>query len=43
MYKFLALALLLVGGFAVGCKKEEAAPATPAAPAETPAAEPAAS
>lgn len=44
MYKFLALALLLVGGFAAGCKKEEAAPATPAAPAEAPApAEPAAS
>lgn len=43
MSKFLALALLLVGGLAVGCKKEETAPATPAAaPAEAPA-EPAAS
>jgi hypothetical protein len=43
MTKFLALALLLVGGFAVGCKKEEAAPTTPAAPPAEAPAEPAAS
>ncbi len=43
MYKFLALALLVVAGLAVGCKKEgETAPAATPAPAEAPA-EPAAS
>jgi hypothetical protein len=43
MTKFLAIALLLVAGLAVGCKKAEetTTPATTAAPAETPAETPA--
>lgn len=42
MSKYLAIALLLVAGLAVGCKKAEEAPAAAPAPAEAPA-EPAAS
>lgn len=42
MTKFLALALLLVGGLAVGCKKDESAPAPAAEPAAEAPAEPAA-